>query len=282
MVMNKGLRQRSKGFTLIELLVVIAIIAILIALLVPAVQKVREAAARTQSINNLKQIGLAFHNYHDTVKWLPYNGTINSNALNGTLAGATTSGSWAFQILPYIDQNPLFLLTPQLASVGLPAFMCPGRGRPTASTTGAWTDYFINVLVNSPQFKGAAAYTDTCNKRTMVGITDGTSNTIFAGHANIDKPYGNVATNTQTATTQTSNIYYAGLSGTGRCYTTETTTTHSQDATTGGLLNWGGPFVQGSLMCMGDGTVRLFPYTGYAQLTGLLTPTAGDSAILPD
>src|SRR4051794_40865205 len=106
MLMRKALPQRSKGFTLIELLVVIAIIAILIALLVPAVQKVREAAARTQSINNLKQIGLCFHNYHDSTKYLPYNGTFGSNALNGSLAGANTSGSWAFQILPYIDQTP--------------------------------------------------------------------------------------------------------------------------------------------------------------------------------
>ena len=68
-------RRMRDGFTLIELLVVIAIIAILIALLVPAVQKVREAAARTQSTNNLKQLALAMHSFHDAKKRLPDNGT---------------------------------------------------------------------------------------------------------------------------------------------------------------------------------------------------------------
>src|SRR5580658_10502407 len=114
-MIRRILHPRNKGFTLIELLVVIAIIAILIALLVPAVQKVREAAARTQSTNNLKQIALAFNNFHDANKRLPFNG-INATSKNiggvtyyeNAQPGTVTSGSWGFQILPYIDQQPMF------------------------------------------------------------------------------------------------------------------------------------------------------------------------------
>jgi prepilin-type N-terminal cleavage/methylation domain-containing protein len=116
------------AFTLIELLVVIAIIAILIALLVPAVQKVRQAAATTQSTNNLKQLALACHAYHGAYKYLPYNGGAN----NATGAD-NTSGSWAYQILPYVDQQPLYDsqngALPANWSTGLAVFMCPLRGR---------------------------------------------------------------------------------------------------------------------------------------------------------
>src|SRR5947207_6328520 len=100
--------RSRRGFTLIELLVVIAIVAILIALLVPAVQKVRAAAARTQCINNMKQLGIGVHAYHDSFKQIPPNATsIAFNwAADSTAAGSTT-WTWIARILPYIDQGQL-------------------------------------------------------------------------------------------------------------------------------------------------------------------------------
>jgi len=143
-------RRRPRGFTLIELLVVIAIIAILIALLLPAVQQAREAARRTQCRNNLKQIGLALHNYHDTFQALPSGSIVVLNAAGNRYYGH--GWTWHASILPYLDQAPMYnqiqgpnsgglgaelggTADPKQALVGrtvMSVFWCPSQPDPTA------------------------------------------------------------------------------------------------------------------------------------------------------
>lgn len=194
-------RSRPHGFTLIELLVVIAIIAVLIALLLPAVQQAREAARRTQCKNNIKQLGLGLHNYHDTMSLFPMGSM--SNSLNSGTKGAwggansTPGGSeatWAIFIFPYIDQAPLYNMLaatfngsielnniPESSQAfsdatngNIPVFGCPSdpySGKSTAKW-GLGNDYNDGLCINYAGCSGTVAFTGTAEKdpATMNGM----------------------------------------------------------------------------------------------------------------
>jgi prepilin-type N-terminal cleavage/methylation domain-containing protein/prepilin-type processing-associated H-X9-DG protein len=193
-------RRRRGAFTLIELLVVIAIIAVLLALLLPAVQKVREAANRTSCTNNLKQIGLALHNFHDTRGGLPPGKVLGPYPPLNIPMGVTNA-CWPF-LFPYLEQQALHDLyrfdldggppwNNQLQWIRVPVLQCPSVGQTLRDTPGGrlvpTTDYApilgINpVLAQLGWTDRVGNYQGAMPTNLMIRLTDirdGTSNTIL-------------------------------------------------------------------------------------------------------
>ncbi|VTS08487.1 DUF1559 family PulG-like putative transporter [Tuwongella immobilis] len=183
---HSRMSRARTGFTLIELLVVIAIIAILIGLLLPAVQKVRAAAARLQSQNNVKQIMLACHSYHDALMVLP--------PLSATLPGGVNPVSTQFHLLPYLEQDNLYRLgisqggawTGNASGSGAQELKVFTSPRDASNPKSPWVENnggtwgHSNYAANHAIF-GVPGGGNTNSRLTLNAITDGTSNTVGFG-----------------------------------------------------------------------------------------------------
>ncbi len=199
-----------RGFTLVELLVVIAIIGVLVALLLPAVQAARESARRTQCSNNLKQMGLAFHNHHDSFLSYPSGGLGWYSDRNFSSAG-TPEGpklqnwGWAYQILPYHEQKNLYELPDGaiIAATNLKAYSCPTVRKatrfPYTQSAPTGTRAMMDYVGNGGTFGGWWSFNDVDNsvdgplgpsglERKFKDLTDGSANVLLVGEKWINWP----------------------------------------------------------------------------------------------
>jgi prepilin-type N-terminal cleavage/methylation domain-containing protein len=294
-------QYRRNGFTLIELLVVIGVLGLLMGLLMPAVQKTREAASRISCANNLKQIGLALQNHHDTYQMFPSNGGWDKKqsilAVDGNptvpytwwntqpaafywgvgeplRSPRTQTGSWAYAILPFIEQENIYRNRAWTESLKI--YFCPSRRSPEAQFAvndqygqyngGGWAwgkiDYAANgfLIPNRPR------------TRTFAAITDGTSHTILVGEKAMDP------SDYATGTWFWDEPYFIGGSG----GTQRSGSLLLPDARGNFFANnWGSAHSAGPQFAFADGSVHIVPYATSSNVAkALLTPDGGE--VVPD
>ncbi len=294
--------KRAAGFTLIEVLVVLVVIAILIGLLIPAVQKIRAVAQRTHCENNLKQIGLALLQFHNSNKVFPSNGGWDGRqtipSANGPPCTVETfdfttnqsykfgvgdpkfspreqTGSWAYAILPYVEQAAMH--QNRAWTSGLPLYICGSRRTAEPRTvvagdaygnyvSGGWawgrTDYGVNLKAFDNR--------PTCWPTSR--FTDGLSNTVLVG----EKAYD--------ASVQLPSWYYdegffvGGSKGTAR----DAPGLNRDGPNINYKDNWGSAHAEGVNFLFGDGSVRLLRFDIEADLmAALMTPDGGEDVTLP-
>jgi prepilin-type N-terminal cleavage/methylation domain-containing protein len=301
-----------RGFTLIELLVVIAIIAILIGLLLPAVQKVREAAARMKCSNNLKQMGLALHNFHDTQGLFPPGigaaGDRQTALFSATIPPNLMFASWFTHILQYTEQDNLYrVMTPNTTGLGrpVPLYACPSdpkgqfgyngngfNGQLTSSYAGVFgRDMYVNYTGEGILYW-----------RSKVGInniTDGTSNTIMVGErpASLQNGWWGWWDSSRSPGSVWDYDVVGGTANSGSFFGNTSDNydgTSCPSGTAAGIYRAPGTKPNacdfdhfwsyhpgGAMFVMGDASVRFIPYSAQAILPLLSTRSGGEVTNLP-
>ncbi|HZV04526.1 MAG TPA: DUF1559 domain-containing protein [Gemmataceae bacterium] len=302
MIFRSCPENHRRGVTLIELLVVIAIVAVLLALLLPAVQKVRESASRISCTNNLKQIGLALHQFHSAYGVFPSNGGWDGKEsipdVNGNptyvftkdidvpyafywgvgmpnLLPAQQFGSWAYSILPFVERQNMY--SQRAWTEGVPIYICPSRRTAMPQLVaadengtywgGGWAWGKIDYAGNRLLFP---------NRPRCLGlrvVTDGTSNTILVGEKSMAPQDYNSGT-----WYWDEPFFTGGSDGTVRSGNQVQQDSRSLEEERLFRWNWGSPHPAGGRFVFADGSVRQVLYaTPPNILAALLTPSGGET-----